>query len=205
MADLITQADVVARMGALNASQLARVDALITDASALARSEAPGLEVVTNDSVVVRLNGERLVLDGPVVSVTSVHQIGNPSDVLVPSACWTFDGIDTITLGLGSSAVVNLAEAWDDDDGAVGTYRVVYSHGHTSTPADVVAVVANMVVRVLTSPSMAEGLTGENIGQYGYQMSQASGAAGAGVRLTEADKRILRRYRRTQQTVETPA
>lgn len=204
MADLIDQADVVARMGALNASQLARVDALIADASALAISEAPGLGAVTNETLVLRLNGERLILPAPVSAITSVHQVANPTDLLVPSTCWTFDGIDTITLGLGSWAVINLPESWWDDDGSVGTYKVACSIGSATVPADVVAVVANMVIRVLTAPSMVEGLTGENIGQYGYQMSQQSGSPGAGVRLTQADRAVLRRYRRTAQTVETP-
>lgn len=206
MADLITQADVVARMGVLNASQLARVDALISDASGLARLEAPWLESATNEAVVLQLNGDKLTLpSGPVQSITSVHQVANPTDLLVPSMCWTFDGIDTITIATGGWAVVNMPEAWWAES-ASGTFRVVYSHGFTTVPPEIIGVVANMVIRVLASPSLVEGLTGENIGQYGYQMSQAAGAAGAGVRVTAADRQVLRsaKFRRTWATIETP-
>jgi hypothetical protein len=126
----------------------------------------------------------------------------------LPAGSWTFDGIDQIVLGSDALAwVVNLPEGWWQDYGEVGTYRVTYSHAWgAEIPADVTAVVCNMVNRVLTSPSMAEGLTGENIGQYGYQMSQQMGAMGSGVRVTEADRAVLRapKYRRGHATIETP-
>ncbi len=207
MADLITQADITARMGALNPSQAARVDALIADASALIRSECPALADATDEVVVLRSNAGKLRLPavGSTTTVTSVELISWPTDLLLPEGTWLFDGIDTIAVDVDAAWVVNFPEAWTDDDGP-GTYRVTYSHSWSATPADIVAVAANMVIRVLASPSMVEGLTGENIGQYGYQMSQAAGAAGAGVRITEADRRVLHqpKYRQVAGTVETP-
>jgi hypothetical protein len=211
MADLIQRSDIVARIGTLNPAQDARVDALIADASALARSEGPWLENVTNDVVVLQLNGNRLTLpSGPVTSITEVRLVGIPTpggDLVIPNGYWALDGIDQIVLDQDAEGwIINMPEAWWVDYGAIGTYRVTYSHGFTTTPPEVVAVVCNMVNRVLTSPSMAEGLTGENIGQYGYQMSQQMGAMGSGVRITEADRSILRnpKFRRGLITIETP-
>jgi len=209
MADLITQTDVAARMGPLNASQLQRVDALIKDASALARLEAPWLETTADDEVVLQVNNGKLTLPArPVTKITSVHLVGIPTpgaDLPLPAGSWAFDGIDTITLSTDGGWMVNFPEAWWDGDGP-GTARVVYSHGFTVTPDEIVGVVANMVIRVLASPSLVEGLTGENIGQYGYQMSQSAGAAGAGVRVTQADRAVFRnpKFRRGYTTVQTP-
>src|SRR5690606_11501620 len=76
------------------------------------------------------------------------------------------------------------------------------SHGHASPPPEVVAVVCGMALRVLLSPSLVGGLVSERIGQYNYQMQQGTGTTGAVVRLTDADRAALARYRRTATTVQ---
>lgn len=209
MADLITLVDVTSRMPeALNAGQAARAPALIRDASALVRRFVPGLSSETDVVVVLELNANRLTLPTlPVISVSSVVQIGFATplgDILIPPGAWRFNGIDQIILDEDASRwIINLSEGWWGDD-PTATYRVTYSHGFATLPDDVIMVVANMVIRVLTSPSVVGGLTGENIGQYGYQMSQQQGTEGSGVRLTENDKIQLGFLRRRSMSIETP-
>lgn len=209
MAALITQADVQNRMAdPMTPGQLARVESLITDASALVIRYAPGLKTETDVVVVLEVNANKLTLPTlPVVSVSSVVQIGfnTPTgDIVIPLGAWRFNGIDQIILDEDAGNwIVNLSEGWYGED-PTATYRVTYSHGFSVLPDDVIMVVANMVIRVLTSPSPVGGLTGENIGQYGYQMSQQQGTEGSGVRLTENDKSLLGFLRRRSQTIETP-
>jgi hypothetical protein len=208
VADLITVPDLTARLGPLTAEQTARAPALIGDASALARLESgQQFSVVTGDVVVLRINGNKLQLPGkPVLTVTSVVAIGIPpsGDLTLPPGTWVFDGIDKIIVGLDTGWVINFPEDWQE--GCTGSYRVTYDHGWATVPPEIVATVAGMVARVLTAPSKVEGLTGENIGQYGYQMAQAGGNMGASVRVTAADRAVFRdpKFRRTTRTIETP-
>lgn len=209
MADLITLTDITSRMPeALTPSQQSRVTAYITDASGLIRAAAPGLLAANDEVVVLRMNAGRLLLPGlPVISIASVYQVGVPTpsgDILIPVGAWRFDGIDSILLDEDAGNwIINLSEGWWSDSPS-STYRVTYSHGFVATPAEIVTLAANMVIRVLTSPTMAEGLTGENIGQYGWQMNNGSGGQGTGVRLTENDRLILERFCRHSGVIETP-
>jgi len=58
------------------------------------------------------------------------------------------------------------------------------------TPAVIVAVVAQMIRRVLDNPGE---LTGENIGSYGWQaMGQQSTSSGAALYVTRAERRLIR-------------
>lgn len=204
MADLITPADLTDR-ATLNAAQLARAAALIADASALARLEAKNdFDLVTDDTIVLRTNAGKLVLPNPpIVSIGSVVGLGD-TNFQLPAGTWQFDGIDTIHL-LGHSWVINLPEEWAGD-WAGQTYRVTYTHGYDVVPPEIVATIARMVLRCLASPSQAEGVTGEQIGQYSYQMSQAMGSSGSGVFVSAADRAIFRhpKFRRSTRTVETP-
>jgi hypothetical protein len=212
VADLITILDIEARRGqALTPVESARVVALIADASALARFEAgQDFSLAVDDVAVLRRQGDKLLLpQWPVTGVKQVEVIGIPPvpNLVLPAAgAWAFDGIDAVLLYLQLGWIINLPADWVENPNGTGSYRVTYSHGWAPVPADIVAVVCNMVMRTLTSPSMAEGLTGENIGQYGYQMSQQAGAMGSGVRVTAADRAVLRnpKYRRTMATKETP-
>jgi hypothetical protein len=203
MADLITQADVVARMGTLNAGQSARVAALISDASAFILAECPGLVAVTGDVVVLQAQGGVVTLPGvPVASITSVEVWGITGWLALPAGSWLFNGGSRLTVDSGAGWIINLPEPEGDDE--ADTFRVTYSHGFTTTPAEAKTVAANMVMRALAAPTLAEGVTGENIGQYGWQANSSVGSPGAGVRWTEADRIALRRYRTRSGTMETP-
>lgn len=70
---------------------------------------------------------------------------------------------------------------------------------------DVVHVVCAMVLRTLLSPSQADGMVSERIGQYNYQLQQGAGTAGATVRMSADDREALAPYRRTAGTIRVRA
>lgn len=191
---LATTADLEARIGALTATQTARADALLADAEALIVDYADQFtEFIADDVLTLRAAGSRIRLPaGPVTAVSSVVAVGcaGADDTALGVGGWCWDGIDTITL---------------DPPAVVGSFRVTYSHGYAVVPPIIVATISAMVNRVLTAPTLAEGLTQENIGQYGYQVQQSSGSQGSAVRLLAADRRALRRWHTSSTTIRTPS
>lgn len=208
MADLATPDDLAARLGrCLSTEEMTRATALIADASALVRAYTrQEFDHVADDEVVLRPVGTVLRLpQRPVTAVVKVEALGGGvvPDLTLPVGTWAWDGADKVDIWPpGTSVWLTLPERWSDVGWPVGAYRVTYSHGHASPPPEVVAVVCGMALRVLLSPSMVEGLVSERIGQYNYQMQQGTGTTGAVVRLTDADRVALARYRRTATTVQ---
>lgn len=203
MSALASPVDLEARLGReLTPAEQERVEALLGDASALVRSyTGQTFAHVEDDVVVLRAVGGVIVLpQRPVTAVTRVEVIGG-SEALpdFTTSDWLFDGIDSIRIGDGGT-IINLPEAWWDDDGYPGTYRVTYSHGYQQVPGDVVAVVCGMVNRTLTAPTMAGGVTSETIGSYSYRIE--SPGMGLAVALSDEDRKILARYRSTATTVK---
>lgn len=174
---LATADDLAARIGELTAAQAARAEALLDDASALIRDfKGQTLSFVEDDEITVRLQGLRARLpERPVGAVASVSTVDGTE---LPTTAWSWDGLDMVTVADGYAEAV---------------LKIVYSHGWETLPTKYVTVCCNMVNRVLTAPSLAEGLTGEQIGAYGYQTTQQVGTGGTGVRLTNADKEQLGR------------
>lgn len=200
---LASAADLEARLGRdLTAAEDDRVDALLADASAQVRAYTrQTFTAVTGDVAVLRVQGGELRLpQRPVTAVTKVVAVGGSDavpDVTVTD--WVWDGLDLIRVGSGA-AVINLPEVWWDDDGYPGTYRVTYSHGYTAVPADVVRVVCGMVLRTLTAPTMAGGVTSETVGPYSYRIDTPG--TGLATTLTQADKDALADYRTTVGTIK---
>lgn len=208
MADLATPDDLAARLGrGLSAEEMTRATALIADASALVRAYTrQEFDHVADDEVVLRPVGTVLRLpQRPVTAVTRVVALGGGviPDLTLPAGSWTWDGADKVDVWPPDTDVwLALPERWSDVGWPVDAYRVTYSHGYAQVPADVVAVVCGMALRVLLSPSMVEGLVSERIGAYVYQMQQGAGTSGAVARMTDADRRVLARYRRSVSTVQ---
>lgn len=198
MAALATKADLVSRLGRdLTCEEDARLEALLTDASALIRaytgqdfSETVGAEVTLRAQAgLIRLPQR------PVTAVSAIVAIGGNGAPDLTLADWWWDGLDLIRIGAGEY-VINLPEQWwDDEDGYPGTFRITYSYGYATPPGDVVAVGCGMVLRTLTSPSMAGGVSSETIGPYSYR-TEAPGL-GLGIVMSDSDRKILARYRRT--------
>lgn len=200
---LATIADLEARLGRkiTTPTEITQANAFLDDASAkVSAYTRQEFALIEDDEVVLRPVGTLLRLpERPAVAITSVHAIGcDGQELQLAGYCW--DGSDLIDLAGWSGAVINLPEWWDGGDGA-DSYRVVYDHGYDVIPPAVVAVVAGMVLRVLSSPSPVEGMVTEKIGQYSYGLQQGAGANGLTVRLTDDDKAALSRYRRTATTI----
>lgn len=211
MTDLATENDIEARLGrSLTSTEQTRAAAYLADASALIRKYTKQqFEEVSGDTIVLRPVGTVLRLpQRPVTAVNSVTALASSGglEVALPVGTWTFDGIDQVDIWPDSFRwMINLPDAWYDGDGP-DTYRVDYDHGDDTIPPDVVAICCGMVLRVLLSPSLVEGLTSERIGEYSYQLGQFPGGAAAGVtvRLSEADKQALddAGYRRRATTIQ---
>lgn len=198
MVSLATTADLVARLGRdITCEEDARVEALLADASALVRAyTGQDFEETTDAEVTLRAQGGLIRLpQRPVTAVSSVVAIGGNGVPDLALTDWWWDGLDLIRIGAGEY-VVNLPEQWwDDEDGYPGTFRVTYSHGYASPPADVVAVVCGMVLRTLTAPTSVGGVTSETIGPYSYRLESAG--VGTAVALGEMERKVLARYRQT--------
>lgn len=203
MSALASQADLEARLGRdLTTAEESRVRALLDDASALVRAyTGQSFTVVADDQIVLRAASGQITLpERPVTAVTQVVAVGG-SEALpdFTVADWLFDGIDTIRVGDGA-CIINLPEAWSDEDGYPGTYRVTYSHGYAAVPADVLSVVCGMALRPLTTPTTAGGVVSETIGSYSYRLDAAG--SGLGVAMAAEDRKILGRYRRKATTIK---
>lgn len=202
MAALATTDDVETRLGrVLTDTESLRVDVMLEDASALVRRYTrQTFSLVEDDEVVIRAQGGEIRLpQRPVAAVSSVSAVGGNGLPDIPLVDWLWDGLDLVRLGEGN-AVINLPEAWSEDDAYPGTYRVTYTHGYETVPADVVRVVCAVATRTLTAPSMVGGVRSESIGPYSYQLDPPG--AGLAVSLTAADKEDLRDYRTTESQVK---
>ena len=203
MTALATPQDLEARLGRpLTAVEAARAPALLDDASALIRAytgQAFGL--VVDDEVVLRVQAGIVRLpQRPIAAVSAVVAIGGAGMPDITVVDYVFDGVDQVRLG-GGAAVINLPEIWwDDEDGYPGTYRVTYSHGYATSPADVVAVACAMVLRTLTAPTAQGGITSETIGSYSYNLKAAD--TGVAVSLGQPERQALARYRRTEAMIK---
>ncbi|MFC4335209.1 hypothetical protein [Salininema proteolyticum] len=204
---LATVADLEARLGRpLDATEAARAEVLLADASALIRSYTrKTFTRAVGDVVTRRPLGDTIRLtQRPVTAINSVTAVTGTAtlpDLALPAGSWTFDGIDTITLyPLDRGLFVSLPE-WLSDPGVTVTYRINYDHGHATPPPDITAVTCGMVLRSLLSPSLVPGMVGETIGAYSYQLQQGSGAGGVAVGLTRADRALLDPWRTTAATI----
>lgn len=201
MTALATVEDVEARLGrGLTTEETIRVEAMLADVSAMVRSYTGQTFTVTaDDQVTLRgIGGEIRLPQRPVTSVSAVVAIGGEGLPDVPLVDWAWDGIDTIRVGEGSF-VINLPEVWWDDDGYPGTYRVTYSHGDERTPADVLAVICGVVLRVFSNPN---GYRSETVGSYSVTYAPPGSGESVGTTLSRADRTVLDRYRRKTGTIK---
>jgi hypothetical protein len=195
---LANVSDLEGRMGRpLTGPETMRAEVLLDDASALVRSYTnQSFQAVDDETLVIKAQqGEIRLPQRPVRGVTQVYAIGAGGAPDIPVVGWQWDGLDIIRTSI-DSPLINLPERWYDEDATAypGTFRVTYSHG-APPPPEVVAVTAGMVLRTLTAPSMAGGVTGETIGPYSYR-TDGSGV-GTAVLMTNTDRQTLKRFRRT--------
>lgn len=203
MAALASKCTLETRLGrVLSAEEGARADALLEDASALVRSYTrQDFAPPAAETVVLRASAGVVRLPKtPVTAVSAVVAVGVGGSPDLALTGWVWDGIDVVDVRGWGSLVINLPESLTDDCLSLPpTYRITYTHGDATVPADVVAVVCAMVMRTLTAPTMAAGVTSETIGSYSYRM--AEGGIGTSVHLGSSEKTVLDRYRRKADTI----
>lgn len=170
---LATIADVEARLGrALTASELSKANAWLDDASALFVQRATQqFEVGESRVRLFPRDGVVRLVQRPVIQVVSVTDLdGNEID-------FTWDGHQSIY-----------------DLGSYSPVIVEYEHGSENIPADVVAIVAGMVVRTLQiAPDAATGVTQQSVGP--FSQSYATWAVGQQVLMSPTDEKVANGYR----------
>lgn len=191
LAPLATVDDVAARLGrTLTDADETRVEALLADVSGTVRAYTGQQFVeVSGDTVTLRPHAatdavagtwtwERNIVGGFIVKlpqrpVTAVNSVadsdGNPVG-------YDWPGLDDVWVSTARPVVVD------------------YDHGTDEVPADVIAVVCQIVGRAFGAPAEDAGLIGETIGGYSYQRGGAAGAGPAG--MLPDERRVLDRYRR---------
>lgn len=171
-----TVADVSRRLGrTLTADEAARVTVLLRDASAAVVNYTGQQFHAGTTTVTLRPKWGRVRLaQRPVTEVTTVVN-GDGDDI-----DFDWDGADLVDV-YGTSAPVT----------------VTYDHGYgpNDIPADIVAVVCQIVGRAFGRSAEGTGLTSETIGSYSYSVGAAAAAGPFG--LLNDERAILDRYRRT--------
>lgn len=190
MAALATEAEVDSRLGrALNSVELARVPSLLTDASAAVRGYTGQQFDLATTTARLRVRRGKVVLpQRPVVDVTAVEDTdGN-------EVSFTWLGDDRVDL---SAHPLN---EWEIEPRRYGLTMVdvTYEHGYEAVPADIVAVVTNVVLRSLGRDPEAGGVSQEAIAGYSYTVGSV-GAAGA-LGFLPDERVVLDRYRRSGST-----
>jgi hypothetical protein len=174
MTSLATIQDVEDRLGrSLTGSESIKVEALLTDASALVVGYT-GQQFLTGTStslLQVKLGKIRMP-QRPVTAVDSVETLsGEP-------VSFDWDNYQNLYVDTANYSQV----------------VVTYEHGEDSAPADVIAVVAGLALRTFqVSPEAAMGVTQQATGP--FSVTYAAWAVGGQVVLSPTDRAILDRYR----------
>ena len=192
---LATAEDVEARTGqTFTGTDLTRIDVLLRDASAAVRSYT-GQQISSGSSTIkVDPNGRNILRlpQRPVIDVTSVVDYNSVA------VAFLWDGV---TLQVRRP---NAAATFDDAPSFRTTMlTVVYEHGYTENPPDVVAIVCSMVARAFGLNPLDAGRQSETIEGYAYTIGSA-GAAGA-MGLLPDERAILDRYRTQASTIRLTA
>lgn len=206
---IVELCDLEARVGSLDSGQKARAKALIGDAEALVEAWSGHALSSRTSTVTLAPNGSVLSLPSPPIQSVDAVSLVDSFGTRVPlvAGAWLFDGVRNVRVDIRSAGwVINLPEMALE---AIASYEVTYTHGLAEgSPILAVArvVVANMVNRTITAPSVVDGMVGETIGGYSYQLQQGRGGSGGGVSLTSGDKQTLREVglRESVVSVETP-
>jgi hypothetical protein len=187
MAALATVDDLVAVVGREFAdTELTRVQRLLELASGLVRGECgQTLSAVTADTVTLpgTWEADLLLPEFPVTAVASVTIDSQPVD----PADYAWNSYGTL---------YRACSTWGGPDAAV---TVVYDHGYTAVPDDIVAVVCGVVNGQLTNPA---GVRSESIGQRSVTFAGDGASIGAGLQLAGYQRAVLHAYGRRAWTVK---
>lgn len=201
--------DIAARLGRnLNQVEAARVDALLSDGSAILRRycrrdfmyHAADTIVTTADGGIIKLFSWR-----PIKSIDEILALsGTPGILDIPVTWYHFDAVDKITVFNPSlSGIINLPEIWYEETfWWGGSFKITGAHGFLDVPDDVVSVLCTAVTSELATPTMSATLMSESVGAYSYSMRRTSGA-GLNAALVDAGmKTALQDYRQSYGTMK---
>lgn len=185
MASLANIDELESRLGrSLDGAEAIRALALLEDVSAVVRRRARQSFSSTESTVYLSAWRGRVALpERPVTAVGSVETLdGDPVDF----TWYTGDPFLTI----GSAGVI----AFDRDPVTCGGQRVAvtYTHGSGAAPADIVAVVCQVVGRALGTGAESSGIQQESLGSYSYSVGTAAASGPAG--LLPAELAIIDSY-----------
>ena len=213
---LATPDDIVARLGRnLNQMEAARVNAMLQDGSAIIRRRArESFMMMEDDTISIIADAGIIVLPKvPVISITSVTAMSGMASVPNMLVTWfRFDGIDEILVPEPiMSGVINLPAFWYNAIWTRQSFQVVYTHGYSYVPAEIVGLLCGAIISELATPTMSATIQSESIGAYSYSMrrsyrgtgSGGGGGAMAGMYAALADygmDSILADYRRPKNT-----
>lgn len=188
---LATSDDVVERLGrALTSAELAKVDALILDAtsSVVAYTGQTFALHETTALLPIRNRGVRLPLRPVSAVATIVDQFGNS----LPFIWIAGDSLVT----LASSTWINVFELNILPWTRVSKVNVTYTHGYYPIPDDVIGIVCQIVGRALITPlgESSYVTVSESITNYS-ETTTTAGPRGAAFALLPDEKLILDRYR----------
>jgi hypothetical protein len=139
---------------------------------------------VIAETVTLRSNGRFIQLPKrPVTAVTSIYTVASDGTADELMSGWVFDGIDVIDLASASPQGLEVVS----HPGTI-PYRVTYSHGYATPPADISGIALKMAVGEVENP---EGHQMERVDDYMFQRS-GPGLSG----LSDDDRRIIADYAR---------
>lgn len=186
MTALATTEQLAARLGRdITADELARVTALLEDASAAVRSYTG--QHFTSEERTARLRVTRGRVRLPQRPVTAVAAVADTNEVDVT---FTWDAGDSVDL------TANPLNAWELE-GRTSPLRyvdVTYTAGYTDIPSDIVAVVCSIAGRSFGLDPQMGGITSESIGDASLSYGTIGAAGPLG--LLPDERAVLDRYRR---------
>lgn len=186
MTSPVTLDDLLVRLATTPADEkLPRLQALLDDAWAavVARTGQTFEEATSTDVVLKVRRGKVRLPQRPVTDIASVTDANDNPLV------YTWDGDVTIEL-----STLDLSWAIEPYRLGIRTVKVTYTHGYTTIPDDVIAVVCQMAGRAFGVSPERTGYNQEQTGPYmvGIGTAAASGAIG----MLSEEKAVLDRYTR---------
>lgn len=167
----------------------ARAAALLDDASSIVRNYTrQTITRVENDRFTVRYSRGRVTLpERPADEPTLVERADGSG--VIPHVSWWWSGLNEVEF-YNSTLIANGPYYRH----AMRSVTVTYSHGYEEIPADIVAVVCQMVARVIDGAVTSPGLRSEAIDDYTAQLG--GGLSSGTIALVPEESRVLDRYRR---------
>lgn len=187
---LITASDVAFRLTRdLTAQEAERLTFIIKDVSAAIRREARQQISRNTSTIKVTSRAGRLALpEHPVVSITSVIDYAGHAITYSWYAGWGEIVVD-------SSMLLN---SWEVEPFSFSNptlpATVTYVHGYNPVPDDILGVACSMAARALGATPTDAGVTSESLGSYSVTYGSAAAAGGFG--MLDAERAIVRAYRR---------